>query len=84
MPISTITILALYGELRELALAVETISNDLPGIAELEGIGNISEALWQTRSELRAAINSAERAAIEVIMRDAPRIHINPLTGEAG
>lgn len=84
MPISTITVLSLYGELHTLIQAIERTTSALQAMrAEIPGL-TTREALLQLTIDLRAAGIAAERAAIEVVMRDAPRVKINPLTGEAG
>lgn len=83
MPISQLTVLALYGELRNAVLAIETATSE---IYELRTVMTYGERIARTEAlcvKLRAAGIGAERAAIELILQDAPAININPLTGEA-
>jgi hypothetical protein len=82
MPISQKTVLALYGELHQLAYATEDAYNAL-----YEALGDIQEPQAAQKvlaiiAALRGRATAAERAAIDTLMTDAPRLGVNPITGE--
>lgn len=82
MPITQKTVLALYGELHQLAYATEDAYNLL-----YEALGGIQEPqaaaqLLRIITALRQRATEAERAAIDTVLTDAPRLGVNPITGE--
>ncbi len=83
MPISQLTVLALYGELRNLVLSIERETYAMAAAEKLPGHGGMRTARIESLTRLKAAAMSAEQGAIAVILTDAPAIDINPLTGEA-
>jgi hypothetical protein len=83
MPISQLTVLALYGELYNLVAAVDRLKR---ASASPNRDQTFYEMLRDLREEIDLAASRASRAqaaAIEIVLRDAHGIEINPLTGEA-
>jgi hypothetical protein len=83
MPISQLTVLALYGEMFNLVSKVEMTAELLSRYAVTTRSEALREALEKQAAGLRADCKEAQRHAIETILEDAPSISINPLTGEA-
>lgn len=83
MPISTLTVLALYGELRDLSLTVENMVSTVEKAMQRMPYEDMPALLAAELVHLRNKQRAAERHAIEVILSDAPQINVNPLTGEA-
>lgn len=84
MPITQKTILALYGELHALSYAVEAAYNEIAEAQKTYSDFGLARSGVRTLEELRSKATQAERAAIEVILEDAPKIQINPITGDIG
>lgn len=83
MPISQLTVLALYGELRNLVTRIEMSAEILYQMSRHEPDETKRARIYTQVAGLRSDCLLAERAAIGVILADAPQIKIDPLTGEA-
>lgn len=82
MPITQKTVLALYGELHQLAYATEDAYNLLyAALADIQE-PQAAAAVLKIISDLRHKATDAERAGIDTLMSDAPRLGVNPITGE--
>lgn len=82
MPITQKTVLALYGELHQLAYATEDAYNALyAALADIQE-PQAAAAVLKIIGELRHRATAAERAGIDTLMQDAPRINVNPINGD--
>lgn len=82
MPISQKTILSLYGELHALTYAIETAYNDIAAARAMMQGRELARREEAILGALRSRATAAERAAIDTIIEDAPKIEVNPLTGD--
>lgn len=81
MPITQATILAIYGDLCDLAEKLETLANQATQPELFPAEGTREGALIQGILSIDQAAKEAQRQAIEHMMRDDRKIRPNPLTG---
>ncbi len=83
MPISQITVLALYGELRRAISLIEQAAVTLNVDKSMNRATDLQRSMADLSSGLLMRAREIERAGIAVLLQDAPQIKVNPLTGEA-